>query len=93
MPRRSGRPPSLSASEVLTLGFSPSGPDGVARGFFRFAKVHLREYLPNLLSYCQLNRRIRCLKPEIRALQRDLAETLAEPQEVYHLLDTASSRP
>jgi hypothetical protein len=88
-PRKPGRPPSLSASEVLTLAVLSQWPRWRSeRDFFRFAEVHLREYFPNLLSYGQLNRRIRSLEPEIRALQRGLAETLAEPQEVYHLLDT-----
>jgi DDE family transposase len=88
-PRKPGRPPSLSASEVLTLAVLSQWPRWRSeRDFFRFAEVHLREYFPNLLSYSQLNRRIRALEPEIRALQRDLAETLAEPQEVYHVLDT-----
>lgn len=40
------------------------------------------------MSQSQLNRRIRALEPEIRALQSDLAATLAEPNEVYHILDT-----
>jgi DDE family transposase len=88
-PRKPGRPPSLSASEVLTLAVLSQWPRWRSeRDFFRFAEVHLREHFPNLLSYGQLNRRIRSLESEIRALQRGLAETLAEPQEVYHVLDT-----
>lgn len=88
-PRKPGRPPSLSASEVLTLTVLSQWPRWRSeRDFFRFVEAHLREYFPNLVSYGHLNRRIRSLESEIRALQRDLAETLAEPQEVYHLLDT-----
>jgi hypothetical protein len=40
------------------------------------------------LSQGLLNRRIRALEPELRALQRDLAKTLLEPSTVYHILDT-----
>src|SRR5215218_10635898 len=84
-----GRPPLLSDVEVLTLAILAQWPRWRSeRDFFRFADAHLRGYFPNLLSHGQLNRRIRALEPEVRALQRDLAETLAEPQEVYHVLDT-----
>ena len=88
-PRRPGRPRSLSSSEVLTLAILAQWPRWRSEcDFFRFADAHLRGDFPNLLSHGQLNRRIRALEPEVRALQRDLAETLAEPQEVYHVLDT-----
>jgi hypothetical protein len=87
--RKPGRPPSLLASEVLTLAVLSQWPRWRSeRDSFRFAEAHLREYFPNLLSYGQLNRRIRALEHEIRALQSDLAKTLAEPQEVCHVLDT-----
>ena len=58
------------------------------RDFFRFADAHLRGYFPNLVSQSQLNRRIRALEPELKALQRDLASALAGDSEVYHVLDT-----
>jgi hypothetical protein len=58
------------------------------RDFFRFANAHLRGYFPDLLSHGQLNRRIRALEPELRALQRDLAEALVDSSEVYRVLDT-----
>ena len=88
-PRKPGRPPSLTASEVLTLAVLAQWPRFRSeRDFFRFAHAHLREYFPNLLSHGQLNRRIRALEPELRALQRDLAATLADGSEVYHVLDT-----
>jgi hypothetical protein len=88
-PRKPGRPPLLSPSEVLTLAILSHWPRFRSeRDFFRFADAHLRKYFPNLLSHGQLNRRIRALEPELRALQSALAETLAEPQEVYHVVDT-----
>src|SRR5215208_6407757 len=83
------RPPLLSPSEVLTLAILSQLPRFRSeRDFFRFADAHLRKYFPNLPSHGQLNRRIRAQEPELRALQSALAETLAEPQEVYHVVDT-----
>ena len=88
-PRRPGRPPALSQSEVLTLAILSQWPRWRSeRDFFRFADAHLREYFPTLLSPGQLNRRIRALEPELRALQRHLALSLLSGSEVYHLLDT-----
>ncbi len=88
-PRKPGRPPLLSESEVLTLAILSQWPRWRSeRDFFRFADAHLREYFPSLLSHGQLNRRIRAMEPELRALQREMAETLAGGSEVYHILDT-----
>ncbi len=88
-PRRPGRPPALSQSEVLTLAILSQWPRWRSeRDFFRFADAHLREYFPTLLSPSQLNRRIRALEPELRAMQRHLALSLLSGSEVYHLLDT-----
>ena len=87
--RRAGRPAALSESEVLALAILPQWSRFRSeRDFWRFAEAHLREYFPNLLSQGQLNRRIRALEPQLRALQRNLAETLLEPSTVYHMLDS-----
>ena len=70
-PREPGRPASLSESEVLTLAILAHWPRFRSeRDFWRFASWHLRKYFPNLLSQSQLNRRVRALEPEMRALQR-----------------------
>jgi hypothetical protein len=63
----------LSPSEVLTLAILSQWPRFRSeRDFFRFADAHLRKYFPNLLSYGQLNRRIRALEPDARCrAQRD----------------------
>jgi len=88
-PRKPGRPPSLSDAEVVTLAILSQWPRWRSeRDFFRFADAHLRAYFPNLVTYGQFNRRVRALEPELKAFQRDLAETLAEDSEVYHVLDT-----
>ena len=87
--RKPGCPPSLSDPEVLTLAILAQWPRWRSeRDFFRFADAHLRGYFPNLLSHGQLNRRIRALEPELKAFQWDLAATLADGSEVYHVLDT-----
>jgi hypothetical protein len=88
-PRKPGRPLSLSDAEVLTLAILAQWPRFHSeRDFFRFADAHLRPYFPNLVSHGQLNRRVRALEPELKAFQRDLAATLADGSDVYHLLDT-----
>jgi hypothetical protein len=56
--------------------------------FGRFADAHLRGYFPDLCSQGQLNRRIRALEPQMRALQQALAGGLADPSAVYRVLDT-----
>ena len=87
--RGPGRPASLSDAEVLTLAIlSQWSRFRSERDFWRFADAHLRAYLPDLLSQSQLNRRIRALEPELRALQRHLSGTLADGSEVYRVLDT-----
>jgi hypothetical protein len=88
-PRKPGRPPRLSPSEVLALAVLSQWPRFRSeRDFWRFADAHLRGYFPNLPSYGQFNRRVRALEPELRSLQRELATGLAEGSEVYHVLDT-----
>lgn len=87
--RKPGRPTVLSDSEVLTLAILSQWPRFRSeRDFFRFASFHLLEYFPNLLSHSQFNRRTRALESELRALQGDLADTLADGSEVYRVLDT-----
>jgi hypothetical protein len=88
-PRKPGRPARLSESEVLTLAILAQWPRFRSeRDFWRFAWAHLRSYFPSLCSQSQLNRRIRALEPELRLLQRALAEDLTEPSAVYRVMDT-----
>lgn len=84
-----GRPPLLSGGEVLTLAILAHWPRWRSeRDFWRLARAYLRSYFPDLLSQSQLNRRIRAQEPEMRRLQRHMAETLSESFDVYHILDT-----
>ena len=82
--RRVGRPPALTEAEVLTLAILAQWPRFRSeRDFWRFADAYLRAYFPDLVGQSQLNRRIRVLKPELQALQGDLAATLADGSEAY----------
>ena len=88
-PRGPGRPALLADSEVLTLAILAQWPRFRSeRDFWRFARVHLRSYFPNLCTQGQFNRRVRTLEPELHALQRTLAEDVAEPSAAYRVLDT-----
>jgi hypothetical protein len=87
-PRRVGRWPRLSPFEVLTLAVLGQWSRWRGeRDFGRFALAHLRGAFPRLGSHSQLNRRVRALAPELRALQAGLA---AGPGagDSYHVLDT-----
>jgi hypothetical protein len=88
-PRKPGRPALISESEVLTLAILAQWPRFRSeRDFWRFASSHLRPYFPMLCSQGQLNRRIRALEPEMRALQGSFAEELSEPSALYRVMDT-----
>jgi hypothetical protein len=86
--KKPGRPALLSESEVLTLAILAQWPRFRSeRDFWRFAHSHLRSYFPTLCSQSQLNRRVRALEPELRALQGDLAHTLTDPAAAYRVVD------
>ncbi len=88
-PRRPGRPALLADSEVLTLAILAQWPRFRSeRDLWRFADAHLRPYFPALCTQSQLNRRVRALEPELRALQGALAGDLSDPSAVYRVLDT-----
>src|SRR5215203_3783380 len=88
-PRRPGRPARLADSEVLTLAILAQWPRFRSeRDFWRFASSHLRPYFPRLCSQSQLNRRIRALEPELRAMQLAFAEELSDRSAVYRVMDT-----
>jgi hypothetical protein len=80
----------LSESEFLTLAILLAQWPRFRgeRDFWRFADACLRGYFPALCSQGQLNRRVRALEPELRALQRSFAGEPYDPSAVYHVLDT-----
>ncbi len=78
--RGPGRTAVLSEPEVLTLAILAQWPRFRGeRDFWRFAEAHLRPYFPDLCTQGQLNRRIRALEPEMRALQRAFSTGLSDP--------------
>ena len=88
-PRRPGRPALLTDPELITLAILAQWPRFRSeRDFWRFASSYLRGYFPHLCSQGQFNRRARALQPELRALQRSLAEELCDPSAVYRVMDT-----
>ena len=87
--RKPGRPALLSDPEVITLAILAQWPRFRSeRDFWRFAHAHLRSYFPNLCTQSQLNRRVRAVELELRALQRAFAREIAEPSALYRILDT-----
>ena len=87
--RKPGRLALLSDPEVITLAILAQWPRFRSeRDFWRFAHAHLRSYFPNLCTQSQLNRRVRALELELRALQRAFAREIAEPSAIYRVLDT-----
>jgi hypothetical protein len=83
------RPALLTDPEVITLAILAQWSRFRSeRDFWRFASSQLRGYFPELCSQSQLNRRVRALEPELRALQRSLAERLSDPSAVYRVMDT-----
>jgi hypothetical protein len=88
-PPKSGRPVVLTDSEVITLAILAQWPRWRSeRDFWRFARSHLRQYFPKLVSQSQFNRRVRALEPEMCLLQRAFARELCGPSAVYRVLDT-----
>jgi hypothetical protein len=80
-PRGPGRPALLADSEVLTLAILAQWPRFRSeRNFWRFAQAHHGCYFPKLCTQSQFNRRVRALEPKLQALQRTLAEEIAEPR-------------
>ena len=88
-PRRPGRRPALSDSEVLALAVCCAwGPWDSERAFYRFVRKRLRPLFPRLVSYPEFNRRRRSLYPALAAIQRGLARRLGADLERERLLDT-----
>src|ERR687887_1366118 len=86
---RPGPAPSLSDSEVLALAICAEwGAWDSERGFWRFARRHLRHLFPRLVDQSEVNRRRRALYPAMAVIQRAVAERLGADLERERLLDT-----
>lgn len=87
-PEQSGRPPSLTRSEVVTLGvFGQWARFESERGFYRYAQRHLRAAFPTLPSRPQLNRLWREQREAFVAFFRGLATRLHDSAAAYQILD------
>src|SRR3712207_6061885 len=89
-PRRPGKKPELSDSEVLTLALLAQWQsDCSERAFGRYAAKHWQAYFPRLLSQSQFNRRVRDLCGVLcrlgPAIAREVTRTLGVP--AYEVLD------
>lgn len=87
-PRRRGRRPALTRSEVLTLALlAQLGRFGSERDFCRFARQRLRPFFPRLPHRSQLHRAFRRAEPTLAVLSHHWAETLEARTAAYECLD------
>ena len=86
-PRRRGRRPELTDSEVLTLTICSQWFGVSERVFIRYAREHWRGYFPNLLSQSAYNRRSRDLAGVLVHLVGVVAHKLRAYAAPYQALD------
>lgn len=86
-PRRPGKRPELSDSEVLTLAICAQWRGTSERAFLRYATEHWRAYFPRLLSQSACNRRCRDLVGVLTYLSGAVAQELAAYTAPYQALD------
>ena len=87
-PRRRGRRPALTRSEVLTLALlAQLGRFSSERDFCRFARQRLRPFFPRLPHRSQLHRAFRQAEPTLAALAHHWAATLEAQTAPYECLD------
>jgi DDE family transposase len=87
-PRRRGRRPALTRSEVLTLALlAQLGRFSSERDFCRFARQRLRPFFPRLPHRSQLHRAFRRAEPTLAALSHHWAELLDAGTAAYECLD------
>jgi len=87
---RIGRKPSLSRSEVVTLAvFGQWERFRSERGFYRYARRHLRSAFPCLPHRAQLNRLVRAEYCAIQAFFLHLVLRLQAQNCIYEALDTS----
>ena len=87
-PRRPGRRPVLSDSEVLTLSVCAQWFGSSERAFVRYASRHWRDYFPRLLSQSSINRRCRDLAGVMSDMTAAVAERLDAHTSSYQAIDT-----
>ena len=87
-PRRPGRCPELSDSEVLTLAVCAQWFGTSERAFIRHASEHWRDYFPRLLSQSSYNRRIRDMTGVLADLVGVVASEMRAYAAPYQAIDT-----
>ena len=86
-PRRRGRRPDLSDSEVVTLTICEQWHGRSERGFVRFARQYWRGYFPRLLDQSSFNRRVRDLTGVLTQLVPLVADDLGAALAPYQVVD------
>ena len=86
-PRRPGKHPEMSDSEVLTLVICAQWRGKSERKFLRYAREHWRSYFPRMLSQSAFNRRSRDLAGVLVNLIGAVAERLQSCAAPYQALD------
>lgn len=90
-PPHRGPAASLSRSEVVTLAlFGQWACFSSERGFYRYARRHLRPAFPQLPARAQFNRLLRQHRDAIAAFALHLAKALLNPDDAYEALDSAA---
>ncbi len=87
-PRRPGRRPELSDSEVLTLAICAQWFGTSERAFIRHASEHWRSYFPKLVSQSTYNRRLRDMTGVLADLVGVMAQELKAYRGQYQAVDT-----
>jgi len=87
-PRRPGRRPELSDSEVLTLSICAQWFGSSERAFVRYVSRHWHGYFPRLLSQSAINRRCRDLAGVMSQMVEVVAERLGAYTSAYQAMDT-----
>lgn len=91
-PRRPGRKPKMTDSEVLTLAVLQQWqPDRSERAFLRYVRMHWRSYFPRPISQSAFNRRVRDLMGVLCQLGpaiSQVAHGCLGDRPAYEVLDT-----
>ena len=91
-PRRAGRQPSLSRSEVITLGLIEQwAVFRSERAFYRYACRHLRPAFPSLPDRSQFNRLLRAQQRTITGCALALADVCDAARAAYEVLDCTAA--
>jgi len=87
-PRRPGKRPELSDSEVLTLVVCAQWLGWSERAFVRYAMTHWQPYFPKVLSQSSYNRRSRDLSGVLTHLIGLISHEMGAHVEAYQAIDT-----